>query len=255
MTADDIARKVASRNGLDAGHDRQRRAGLRLRPAEQRDRLGVPVAARGPDRLRGDRRRPARSTSATPGRGAAGDPIELRFGDNLQTFRPRVTGVQQVDSVVVRGWDPSAGEAIEATADAPAPADLDSSIGIARSDVVSALGGGTVTVADRPVLQRRRGRRAGEAACAARLANAYVEAEGSCVGNPKIRAGGRIDVKGIGTRFGGTYTLSSSDARPARPAGYQTQLLDLRPLAAQPRRPDDAGRAARAGATRSSSAR
>ena len=50
---------------------------------------------------------------------AGGDPIELRFGDNLQTFRPRVTGVQQVDNVVVRGWDPSAGEVIEATAEAP----------------------------------------------------------------------------------------------------------------------------------------
>ena len=223
MTADDIARKVASRNGLTAGTiDSAGRAYDFVQQNTETDwqflcRLAARIDF---EVVVADRTLNFRHA----GPGAGGDPIELRFGDNLQTFRPRVTGVQQVDSVVVRGWDPSAGDVIEATANAPAPTDLDSSIGIARSDVVSALGGGTVTVADRPVFTGDEAN-ALAGSVAARLANAFVDAEGSCVGDPKIRAGARIDVKGIGTRFGGTYTLSSSEHVLRGQRGYQTNFV------------------------------
>ena len=40
--------------------------------------------------------------------GPAGSaPIPLRWGEQLVSFRPRVTGVQQVKDVVVRGWEPA----------------------------------------------------------------------------------------------------------------------------------------------------
>jgi phage protein D len=223
MTADDIARKVASRNGLTPGTIDS--AGQAYDFVQQNTETDWQFLCRLAARIDfevivADRTLHFRHA----GPAAGGDPIELRFGDNLQTFRPRVTGVQQVDSVVVRGWDPSAGEVIEATANAPAPSDLDSSIGIARSDIVSALGGGTVTVADRPVFNGAEAN-ALAGSVAARLANAFVDAEGSCVGDPKIRAGGRIDVKGIGTRFGGTYTLSSSEHVLRGQRGYQTNFV------------------------------
>src|SRR5262249_42306933 len=127
--------------------------------------------------------------------GSDDDAVELMWGDTLQAFRPRVTGVQQVDEVVVRGWDPATKDVIESKAQA---GDLGVEIGVSRSDVASSLGGGTVTIADRPVMS-------GDEADAlaksivAQLANAYVEAEGTARGDPSLRAGGRIKVQGVGS--------------------------------------------------------
>ena len=68
------------------GDDRQRRAGVRLRPAEQRDRLGVPLEARAADRLRGARHRPqAPLPQGGPAAGDAGHQPQVgrRHADQL----------------------------------------------------------------------------------------------------------------------------------------------------------------------------
>jgi phage protein D len=221
MTAADIARKVASRNGLDAGTIDS--AGPTYEFLQQSTETDWHFLCRLAARIDFEVTVADRTLNfCHAGPTAGGEPIELRFGDNLQTFRPRVTGVQQIDQVVVRGWDPVNGNVIEATAGAPAQ--LDSSIGIARGDAVSALNGGSVTVADRPVANGDEAT-ALAGSVAARLANAFVDAEGSCVGDPRIRAGSRIDVKGIGTRFGGTYTLSSCEHVLRGQRGYQTGFV------------------------------
>jgi phage protein D len=144
--------------------------------------------------------------------------IRLRWGEELQTFRPRVTGVQQVDEVVVRAWDPSTKDAIKAKAKVET---LASQIGISRDSIVDAFGNGSVTVADRPVFsQDEADQLAGS--LASHLGNAYVEAEGSCKGNPSLRAGSKVKIEGIGTRYGGTYTVSSTTHLFRGEKGYQT---------------------------------
>src|SRR5262249_754273 len=35
-----------------------------------------------------------------------GSPVELRWGTNLSEFRPRMTTIEQVNTVTARGWDP-----------------------------------------------------------------------------------------------------------------------------------------------------
>jgi phage protein D len=152
------------------------------------------------------------------GGGGGGQAIDLRWGENLRSFHPRVTGVQQVDEVVVRSWDPKAKRKIEATR---RPGALDSAIGLGRPQVASAIGGGSLTVADRPVLSD------GEAGDLARsviaqLANAYVEGRGICKGEPRLRAGARVKLDGIGRRFGGTYTVSSTTHLYRGARGYET---------------------------------
>ena len=73
------------------GDDRQRGARPRLRPAEQRDRLGVPLAARAAHRLRGARHRP--QALLPQGRPAGGDaghhPQVGRQPDQLPAARDR----------------------------------------------------------------------------------------------------------------------------------------------------------------------
>ncbi|MGN6378320.1 MAG: VgrG-related protein [Gaiellales bacterium] len=218
MTADDIARKVVARSGLQAGTiDSSGEVYDFVQQSNETDwqflwrlaqRIDFEVVV-------SDRTLHFRHAGAS-----GGSPIALQWGDNLLGFRPRVTGVQQVNEVVVRGWDPGSKDVIESRAKADK---LGVQIGVQRDDVVSAAGGGTLTVADRPVMT------SGEAdglasSLAARLANAYVEAEGACRGDPNLVAGATVQVNGVGTRFGGTYTLSSTTHVFRGRQGYETRF-------------------------------
>ncbi len=99
----------------------------------------------------------------------------------------------------------------------------DASIGVDRGDVGTALGGGTMTMADRPVLSSDEAD-ALATSIASRLANAYVEAEGTCRGNPDLTAGAKVRSTASASVYGGYYTLTSTShvyrGRPAatRPA-------------------------------------
>lgn len=149
-----------------------------------------------------------------------GEPPSLRWGGDLWTFRPRVTGVQQVEEVVVRSWDPSSKDVIESRRSTGTP---DASIGIDRGDVGSALGGGSMTMADRPVLSSDEAD-ALATSMASRLANAYVEAEGTCRGNPALTAGVRVQIDGVGQLYGGVYTLSATSHVYRVGQGYETRF-------------------------------
>lgn len=151
---------------------------------------------------------------------AGGKAIEVTLGDDLQTFRPRTTGVQQVDQVMVRGWDPAAKQAIVATAELPAPA---STIGMDHADAVSAFGGGNIAVVDRPVASQPQAQALADS-IAAQLANAFVEGEGVVVGRPELVGGATVEIAGIGQRFSGTYAVTAATHRIRRRDGYTTSF-------------------------------
>lgn len=156
----------------------------------------------------------------TPGGGASTNPIPLRWGEELTEFRPRLTGVQQVDEVVVAGWDPVRKETIEATAKAEG---LLATIGIERSAVVGALSGGTFRMASNPVMTREEAEALAKAV-AGRVGNAYLEADGEAAGNPTLRAGTSVRIDGLGAAFSGTYTLASSTHLYRGGVGYVTRF-------------------------------
>jgi phage protein D len=151
---------------------------------------------------------------------SAGTPVKLAWGEDLRAFHPRATAVAQVDKVTVSGWDPKAKRRVTANAQT---AKLDSSIGLQRNAVAQGLGGGTITVSDQIVTSQ------GEADALAqstldRLANAWLEAEGACRGNPKIRAGSKVQITGIGTRFSGEYLVTKSTHVMRGLTGYETEF-------------------------------
>lgn len=149
-----------------------------------------------------------------------GAPVTLRYGETLVAFRPRLTGVQQVEEVVVRSWDHTAKRAIEATA---RPEAARSTIGVARDSVASALGGGAITISDAPVGNQEEADALARSVMA-RIANAYLEAEGTCRGAPTLRAGGTVRIEGVGTRFSGDYRLTSTTHIFRGAAGYETRF-------------------------------
>jgi phage protein D len=238
MTASDIARKVAQRAGLGVGTIES--AGPAHDFVQQNNETDWEFLWRLASRIDfevivADGKLHFRKAGAAP---AAGE-ITLRWGEELLSFRPRVTGMQQVEKVVVRAWDPLAKQTIEATAKV---ATLASEIGIQRDQIVGAVGNGNVTVADRPLFSADEATELAKS-LAAHLGNAYVEAEGSCKGNPRLRAGSKIKIDGIGTRYGGTYTVTSTTHVFRGTKGYRTNfsisgrasrsLVDLMTPAAQ----------------------
>jgi phage protein D len=205
MTAGDIARKVAQTAGVGTGTIES--AGPPHDFVQQNNETDWEFLWRLASRIDFEVAVVDKKLQFRKAGGTAGDgQLTLRWGEELLSFKPRVTGMQQVDQVIVRAWDPIAKQAVEATSKVQS---VNSTIGISRDSIVSAAGRGVVTVADRPVASAAEAQELAKS-LASHLGNAYVEAEGSCKGNPRLRAGTKIKVEGIGSRFGGTYAVSSA---------------------------------------------
>jgi uncharacterized protein involved in type VI secretion and phage assembly len=139
------------------------------------------------------------------GPGGAGT-VELEWPGSLTSFRPRLTAVQQVASVSVFAHDPKTKQAIEATASRP---EQIAQIGIDRAQVAGAFDDATMHVATEPVKTAAEGNALAQALLD-KLANGYIAAEGVGPGNPRIKAGVMVQVKGVGSSFSGIYRVATS---------------------------------------------
>jgi len=154
----------------------------------------------------------------------AGTPIEIEWGVTLSAFQPRLTTVEQVNGVTVRGWNPDDREEIVGQAErgrgAPQIGDMRASGEVARA----AFGmDAQDLVTDRTVRSQREADQLAQAV-ADRLAGHYIEAEGTCGGNPAIRAGAALHLRAVGNRFGGTYFVTAATHLYNGHEGYGTQF-------------------------------
>ncbi|MEA2518653.1 MAG: hypothetical protein QOF49_733 [Chloroflexota bacterium] len=135
-----------------------------------------------------------------------GDTVTLTYPDSLFQFHPRVTAVQQIDQVDVRAWDPATKREIAAQASSP---DLLPEIGITRDAARKEFHGAKLLVATEPVEDQSQATKAAQALLD-RMANGYAIADGLTFGNPQVRAGALVEIKGVGTRFGGKYPVHTA---------------------------------------------
>jgi phage protein D len=155
---------------------------------------------------------------------ADGDAIEMQWGENLQEFRPRMTTVNQVSSVTVRGWDPKTRKEIvgQAKHGNGAP-----QVGESRkpSDVVQSAFNREAPMlsASRPVRTQAEADQMAKALAGSHTSR-FIEAEGTCIGNAKIVAGTSIRLKALGDRFSGTYLVTSCRHTYASHDGYLTHF-------------------------------
>jgi phage protein D len=154
---------------------------------------------------------------ANEGSGAA---VALKWQDTLISFRPRMSGVQQPQTVNVRAWDPKGKTVVTGSA---TNGTTTSTAGVTRASVANDLGGGTTAVTDRVAVNP------GEANAIAkstlnRMSDAFYEADGVAFGSPKIKAGAQVQVSGVGQKFSGTFTVTSSTHSYRGTTGYQTSF-------------------------------
>ncbi|QFZ18655.1 phage late control D family protein [Saccharothrix syringae] len=140
-------------------------------------------------------------------------------GGTLVEFEPVLNFTRQVEGATVRGWDRSRKEPIVASATAgalpgPREKDLKQALAAARR------GREDITVGVVASAGEAKHRALGRLRT---LGTEVLRATGSTVGLPEIRAGCRIEVGKVGTRFSGIYYVTGTEHRLGR-SGYRTHF-------------------------------
>lgn len=150
--------------------------------------------------------------------------ITLKWGEELAEFRPRISTQSQVTEVKVRGWDPKQRREIvgQATDDESSPKTGVQKKGGALAQ--AAFGKeAPFLVADRPIRTQTEATQLAKAVVN-QHASSFIEAEGVCGGNPKLVAGTSITISNVGTRFSGTYLVTSVQHLYAPEGGYTCEF-------------------------------
>jgi phage protein D/phage baseplate assembly protein gpV len=145
---------------------------------------------------------------------------QIVYGDNLVSFRPRVSMVDQASSFEAHGWDVKGKRAVVGTASA---SNTSASIGLEQSAATGALGEKTYVRNDRLFSAEDAATTAAEG-LAASVGSSFAEAEGVVIGDPMLRAGSTVSVSGVGSPFDGKYVLTSTRHVLDR-YGYRTHFV------------------------------
>lgn len=177
-----------------------------------------------------------------PPQGEAG--ISLTWGDDLLSFQPRLTMAEQVDEVMVRGWNPAEQKPIVGRAQAKS-GKLFPTIGEKVSNWLGKFGGGSFTITDQPVVSQAEADLLARARLTER-SGCFVVADGRAFRRPDIRAGQFVEMKALGKRLSGHYLVTVAthiynaegltthfSVRGARTGSFAEQIRGERPLTRQ----------------------
>jgi phage protein D len=135
---------------------------------------------------------------------------ELDLNENLIQFRPRISAIHQADKVVVRSWDAKAKVALMGQSEPNGQLNQGGMQTPGGAEVKAKFQAKANTViVDQPVNS------VDEATALAQglandLSSSFVDADGLCFGDPRIKAGCKVKVKGLGERFDGPYFVTSA---------------------------------------------
>lgn len=151
----------------------------------------------------------------------SGSHFTLTWGSDLTTFRPRMSLSEQVDEVIVRGWDAEQQKPLVGRASS---GKLSPKIQETRSGTVLAgpFGKGKKILVDQPVVSQAEA----DLMAAARmdeLSGAFLEAEGTALRRPDLRAGRVVEIEGLGTKFTGKYLITRA-IHVVSPEGLKTTI-------------------------------
>ncbi|MBP2328876.1 phage protein D [Kibdelosporangium banguiense] len=136
----------------------------------------------------------------------------LTWGKSLIEFEPTLNTARQVDEVVVWAWDRRRKKQITATAKRGSSGDPAVRKAFnGRGEVVYAV------VASEQEAHRIAKDRLAE------IGNSMIQATGSTVGLPGLRAGRKVRIDGVGPRFDGTYFVTGTQ-HSLGDSGYRTSF-------------------------------
>lgn len=158
-----------------------------------------------------------------------GDPVELTLGANLLQARLEVNGDLAAGSVSADGWHPQTGTAGRGEA-------RTARVGRKTEAHISAaeLGGlDSRVLVDESIADANQADALAQAELDRRVSSEVVF-HGTADGDTRLQAGAMVNVKGVGTRFSGTYVVTEVTHRIDEATGF-TSELDTAPPASRPR--------------------
>lgn len=150
--------------------------------------------------------------------------VVLEWGKNLSDFNPRLSTSGQFGIQVIRGYDYELAQNIVAVLPAI-------SLGSDLDNIVERLGSSFIDQLVKLGRNAVRNKNVDNYLDATALAKSILteilqglfEGSGSTIGNPRLRAGDMVEIRGIGKRFSGKYTLSKV-THTISTSGYITQF-------------------------------
>ena len=152
----------------------------------------------------------------------AGGPVSLKLRENLMSFRPRASFAEVSNEVVVRGWDPKTKREIVGQLSSPTVNASKTSFQTGHAQ--SAFGSPAKVFESSRVVETVSEADALAKSLGERKADSIVEAEGTMLGDTKMRAGCKVKVENVGTRFGGEYVVTSVSHRYSNRDGYKSHF-------------------------------
>jgi phage protein D len=160
----------------------------------------------------------------------AGSTLELKWLQDIHSFRVRVSSSEQVSSVEVRGWDYKQKKAIVSTANSAKV--LTSTQYQEGKKTSSAFNGqpstATMIVVDKPVFSNKEADTIAQSLCN-ELGGEFVQADAVAEGNPDIRTGKLVQFADMG-KYSGKYYIT--EARHLYQEGIYTTEFSVRGLRA-----------------------
>lgn len=147
--------------------------------------------------------------------------LQLRWGDDLLEFYPRMSLAEQINEVSVRGWDAEKMQPIVGRASSGA---LYPKIGESKdgAQFASTFGNGKKIVVDQPVIDQSEANTLAQARLN-EASGAFVEADGVALRRPDLQAGKVVEIKALGVRFSGKYLITSA-THTFSPEGFITHF-------------------------------
>ncbi len=142
---------------------------------------------------------------------STGTQVELKWGETLTSFEPRISLMNQASEAEFRGWDPNqkkeiVGKATSASYEIPSQIGFPDKTGGAT--LKKAFSAAAQVSVDQPVLNQGMAKQMADADLSARESE-FIQADGFLPrGNPKLLAGSKVKIKNVGQRFSGTYYLT-----------------------------------------------
>ncbi|MFN6485349.1 MULTISPECIES: hypothetical protein [unclassified Nostoc] len=147
----------------------------------------------------------------------------LTYGEDLQEFFPRLSTMNQVEELEVKGWiSQDKKEVLGKAAVGKESGTMGGSTSGAKA-VKKAFGESSHTIVNQPMSSKEEADNMALGQFQS-IAIAYITGEGTCQGNPNLHAGKVIEILGIGKRFSGLYYIKSAEHSCSQNQGYKTSF-------------------------------
>lgn len=146
----------------------------------------------------------------------------FQLGKNLISFSPRLSMASLVHKVEVTGWDVKAKKTIKETVKLEDVAKKNDTKALLKRFIRDSEGLEAEKIEDKALRSKEEARKKAEVALKKAL-KPFIEGELECIGDPLLRAGDNVEIKGVGTLFSGLYYIKSAK-HSFGGNGYRTTL-------------------------------